>query len=538
LINDAEAGIEELHRFPSRNRASHVTESKLVKIIEAYTALLSPVRYLPSEILHEIFLHYAGNPNPNVSIATMPWRLGHISHRWRKIALSLPSLWDNIPEIDILLTKPKRSYVRALICLIQRSGMSPTLKFNLFYRFCYVPSRRNVPKSPIIEEIMLHSERIQQLRIEVNNTTMELFQGFKGRLPNLRILRVYFETKEDLNLDLFETAPALRQVAIRGEYHVSSATVKVLLPWSQITHFEDQLPGRRVGRFVPLSSLCSLTYFDVNKPPSHSIESTLFSPYRPITLHNLRTLRVLMHDRDYKKVDLFLESLTIPAVEVMKILCMMSPIPRLVSMFSGSHGPSRLQKLALCTTPLQPGELSTLLNLTPHLVELDIDVPLADDLLRLIYGDGDVMLVPMLQALYMHSPVLIMGTQIELFDLLAQVKDTQTELFDTLAQVRCELGSRKDSEDATIPSLGPRTWTTLHTLRLVFDSVQSRNSSQRILNNWSSSFTPEEANVIDMFSNCSRCIRDNSSFLKTMPQQWIDFWLPSDITKSPTKFFM
>jgi hypothetical protein len=73
LINDTEAEIEELHRrFPARDRASQVIEPQLLKIIEAHRALLSPIRYLPSEILQEIFLHYADNPHPDVAIATMP----------------------------------------------------------------------------------------------------------------------------------------------------------------------------------------------------------------------------------------------------------------------------------------------------------------------------------------------------------------------------------------------------------------------------------------------------------------------------------
>ena len=219
LITDAEAWIEELHHhFPAaHDRTSKVVESQLLKIIESHRALLSPVRYLPSEILQEIFLHYTDNIHPNATIATMPWRLGHISHRWRKIALSIPTLWDDIPKINILLEKPKRSYVRAMICLLQRSGTTPTLKFNIVgYPF---PSLRKVPKSPIIKEIMLHSGRIEQLCIEVNKTTMALFQNFKGRLPNLRILHLYLLNAYEVpDLDVFETAPALQQVALGGLY--------------------------------------------------------------------------------------------------------------------------------------------------------------------------------------------------------------------------------------------------------------------------------------------------------------------------------
>ena len=482
LITKAEASIEELHRrFPTRlDHASQVIESQLLKTIEAHRALLSPVRYLPSEILQEIFLHYADSQGPNVTIGKMPWRLGHISHRWRKIALSFPSLWDSMPTIylnnpELISKSVIKRYTRVLIYLLRRSGTSPTLKLKIIPR----PGCHGKDYDSIIKEIMLHSERIEWLCIRVNETTMPLLQGLKGRLPNLRILRVLYYALDAPNINVFETAPALRQVAV-GRY----SGVRVLLPWSQITHFEEAASGR-VGKLglLPSSSLHSLTNLDIHRFCQVVGESALLSPYRPTILPNLRTLSVLVQKCDYKDLDFFLESLTIPAVEVMKIRCMEPLIPHLVSMFSGSRGPSRLQKLAFRTIPLQTGELSALLKLTPHLVELDIDVPPAGDLLRLIYSEGEGILVPVLQALYMHIP---------------ELTTAQIEHLDTLALVRCELGIPKGSEDATMLSLRPTgTWTTLHILRVSFDSAESRDSSQKILNNWSSSFTLEEANVID-----------------------------------------
>ena len=267
LITDTEARIEELHRrFPVRDCGSKVIESQvsqLLKIIEAHRALLSPVRYLPSEILEEIFLHYANNLNPWLqadtynNIALVPWRLGHVSHRWREVALSLPSLWDNLPRVYIL-QPARRSYVRALICLIRRSGTSPTLKLDIYAEVNVRPGK--VQKS-LIEEIILQSERIEQLRIYINGSAMLLFQGFKGRLPNLRILRLSSHALSS-NLDIFENAPALRQVTIEGSCHANRYG-RVLLPWSQITHFKDDT--RRNGQLVPLSSLNSLTYLDIRK---------------------------------------------------------------------------------------------------------------------------------------------------------------------------------------------------------------------------------------------------------------------------------
>ena len=325
LITEVEASIEELRRrFPTRDRASQVIESQLLEFIEAHKALLSPVRYLPSEILQEIFLHYSDNRGPNITIGTMPWRLGHISHRWRKFALSLPSLLDNLPKIYLSYPGLERSYVRALSCLLRRSGTSPTLKLNICRQFPAFGSLRRRYESPtsITKEITLHSERIKQLCIEVNRTTIPLLQGLKGRLPNLRNLCVLYYMPSP-SIDVFETAPALRQVALGGLY--LDGSISVLLPWSQITHFEDGRVGR-VGELMLLSSssLGSLTNLDIYRPLClHHVDGSALSyPYRPTTLSNLRTLRVVIYDCDYEDVDLFLKSLTIPAVEVMQILSM------------------------------------------------------------------------------------------------------------------------------------------------------------------------------------------------------------------------
>lgn len=220
-------------RFPTCTRASL---ARLHKFIKAHKALLSPVRYLPPEILQEIFLFYADNPSLHFTqnlIAKMPWCLGHISHRWREIALSLPSLWDNnIPKIqigDVLYADPKYGYARALTYLIQRTGTSPTLKFDIVDPLFW-------PK-PILKEIMLHSERIEQLHISLNDTTIRIFRGFKGCLPNLRLLDIHLTTNNLHRYDLFENAPALRQLRVMGSYPGGSFKVS----WSQITHFESRL---------------------------------------------------------------------------------------------------------------------------------------------------------------------------------------------------------------------------------------------------------------------------------------------------------
>jgi hypothetical protein len=183
-----------------------------------------------------------------------------------------------------------------------------------------------------------------------------------------------------------------------------------------------------------------------------------------------------VHGHPNGDTGIFLDSLTIPAVEVIKISLPGSLVPHLVSMFSRSHEPSRLQKLAFRSIPLQEGELSTLLNLVPQLIELDISVPPMADILRLINCEEDVKLVPMLRALYLHN--------------MDSFLPEWMECFQHLAEVRCEQGC-KDSKDAIKSSLASRN--TLDMLRIVFNSVKNRHFSQLLLNEWYYSTGEEEA---------------------------------------------
>ena len=493
LITEVENQIEELHQN-RRNHlpASQATESRLLEFIQVHKALLSPVRYLPSDVLQEIFLHYCGHNTHSISM--VPWRLGHISRRWREIALSIPALWDNIPVV-ILNQKshPNPSYVRAITYLVERSGTSPTLKFKISYPVW----RKNTPESPIFKTIVRHSERLELLSMCIYDmhTTMQ-FKGLKGRLSNLRDLTLSLPStysNDGRSLDIFETAPALRRVVLLGSYPGDS--IRLLLPWSQITHFSDILRSESVAPYVPLSSLPSLSYLYIDKDTFQASEGvTIISPalrdpsthpshYEPVTLSNLHTLKI--HGHCNGDTGIFLDSLTIPAVEVIKISLLGSLVPHLVSMFSRSHEPSRLQKLAFRTIPLQAGELSALLKLIPQLIELDISVPPMADILRLTACDseGNVILVPMLRALYMHD--------------MDSCPSKSMECFKSLAQGRCELGG-KDSEDVIKPSLIPtRNRNRLDMLRIIFNSTKNRHISQIILNNWY--FTREEDETIDMF---------------------------------------
>ncbi|KAJ7246169.1 hypothetical protein B0H12DRAFT_1054075, partial [Mycena haematopus] len=58
------------------------------------TAILSPVRRVPVEILAEVFsLTLPRISDARLDISTSPWVLTHVSSRWRAVAVSKSSLW-------------------------------------------------------------------------------------------------------------------------------------------------------------------------------------------------------------------------------------------------------------------------------------------------------------------------------------------------------------------------------------------------------------------------------------------------------------
>ncbi|KAJ7576360.1 hypothetical protein C8J56DRAFT_972855 [Mycena floridula] len=64
-----------------------------------YKKVVDPLRRLPEDLLREIFLPLAkAEPQSTTSLdpSVMPWRLTHVSTRWRDVATSYPRLWSSI----------------------------------------------------------------------------------------------------------------------------------------------------------------------------------------------------------------------------------------------------------------------------------------------------------------------------------------------------------------------------------------------------------------------------------------------------------
>ncbi|KAF7317413.1 hypothetical protein HMN09_00477700 [Mycena chlorophos] len=100
----------------------------------AMKSVLSPIRRLPAEILGEIFVHYTKNNE-----GTAPWKLGHICHSWRIVALGLPALWAEVHVLYDAGTTRKREATAAQLSLCSAAPLS--------FRITFAYSR---PFSPLV----------------------------------------------------------------------------------------------------------------------------------------------------------------------------------------------------------------------------------------------------------------------------------------------------------------------------------------------------------------------------------------------------
>ncbi|TEB39402.1 hypothetical protein FA13DRAFT_1784166 [Coprinellus micaceus] len=96
----------------------------LLASIDAHRALLSPIRWLPNEILREIFIRtLPSSHNASLSPRESPLLLMQISPRWRYIAASTPRLWSTI-HIPLPLPSTSHSLIENWIT---RAGALPLL---------------------------------------------------------------------------------------------------------------------------------------------------------------------------------------------------------------------------------------------------------------------------------------------------------------------------------------------------------------------------------------------------------------------------
>jgi hypothetical protein len=204
-----------------------------------------------------------------------PYTISQVSHSWREVALSTPSLWANIPHLgekdvydisDLHLLRLKTH--------LERSRQSP-LHLSIESHWTI----RSVAISNTILDLLRHCERWSSLCIQMSRRLLQyLSSRCKGRLSALTDLCIPFPTpgpfySEDDSCDFFLHAPNLQNLqffpSLAGSWTEAcppsifhgQKTLRLVDRW--LAHFRCKVP------MIPLNiSFPDLERLELNLPAS------------------------------------------------------------------------------------------------------------------------------------------------------------------------------------------------------------------------------------------------------------------------------
>ncbi|KZP21096.1 hypothetical protein FIBSPDRAFT_861007 [Athelia psychrophila] len=362
-----------------------------------HRALIAPIRSLPNELLSEVF---------EWSCALSPWdhdfpvSLALVCRHWRETAFATPAIWANITVGHYFQSDSSTkcgSAHQAKLWLERSANKSLVLKF---------PEPLDIyTELEIPEELISASVRWEFLHCSLNHQSSSLFRPIQGRLPILQsLILVTDETVYLTDLDLFETAPRLREVLLFTP--AVDGTLK--LPFNQLTKLSIMrfLPSHECLEYLRLCP--NLTVFEAHIEMDQNATSVPKGPH--LTHKCLRVLK-LCGRLCYQS---FLEWVTVPALQTLDIHDGTSIVAQggrqVQDIFDMISRSACTITTLRCSITSPPASILDYMHLFPHLLNLDIalESTYASLLLRNLTSQG---LSPKLETLdiYLDKPVQLWG---------------------------------------------------------------------------------------------------------------------------------
>jgi hypothetical protein len=297
---------------------------ELVRLIDQYHALTSPIRRIPREILQEIFIHCLPTDRPAVmSEREAPLLIGRVCSSWRSISQSTPELWTSvhvsIPSTALIASETSNvdhvdadctDYVVASNCMaelrtaalqewLQRSGSLPVdISFSQWEDWTRAtPFNLNFTNEPhpVVDTILSVSRRWRKVTVAAHGPSVACLLR-PHDLPLLETLDLRFQSVGELffseipksEYNIFRT-PSLRRLSLSQS---SGDCLDYPVNWVNLTDLaiEGDLWERlSLHQAVHLMSQCpqlircSLDIWRSEGPPI---------PYSPLTLFNLKCFSI------------------------------------------------------------------------------------------------------------------------------------------------------------------------------------------------------------------------------------------------------
>ncbi|KAJ7435166.1 hypothetical protein B0H11DRAFT_2115000, partial [Mycena galericulata] len=287
---------------------------------------------MPPEVLGEIFLWTLSSADETWNrewsvLKDSPWTLTHVSHRWRAIANSTPSLWSLV-VIDYSI---KDTY--PLVMARTQIDRARMLKIH-FYGASENDCSSQIEMFNLLSQ---HSTRWEELLVELTAELAPHLTALRGCLPALRRLWLQWDGPDSQvglsPINCFQTASSLVDIVIYNHYRF----VPTLLPIQQITRYNLDAPWethREILKLAPNLVECRIVVAFDDEPwpdsPSAFIDLLCLRRLHGNDVHILEYLRapaleeVALHvgEEDDPHVDQHLETFLIRSSCPLRRLCL------------------------------------------------------------------------------------------------------------------------------------------------------------------------------------------------------------------------
>ncbi|KAJ6603723.1 hypothetical protein B0H10DRAFT_643275 [Mycena sp. CBHHK59/15] len=321
---------------------------------------IDPAVIIPPEILAEIFnlcnLRNSSIFN-RINMSEAPWLLSHVSHHWRRIALSTPMLWCFL-RVNMSTTDSGHFNAHGTFQLVKlfldRSASCPIS----FILFC----EETAETRPILELLIGASDRWEELDLIAPGAFIESLSPIRGHLHRLRRLALYREDPEvDLEpphiVDIFAEAQCLRKVTFTRD-----PPFCVVVPWNQLTEFTTSY-CELMPLLNTLRELTQVVTLKLDKLDDTEDHGTVAH------LPHLRNLTITSENGAAGHPGDLLDYLIVPALKSLSIECEdLTIVPHLISLVSRSA--FTLVSFTLFAYEEFDTSLIGFLKLTPRLTRL------------------------------------------------------------------------------------------------------------------------------------------------------------------------
>ncbi|PPQ84328.1 hypothetical protein CVT25_013026 [Psilocybe cyanescens] len=467
--------------------------------IRQHQGLLSAIRQLPAEILQEIFLHVA---HCHLNHHDLQWRLDLNEHpslalsqacgSWRTIALNMPPLWGHLPTIrlsrSLMTTRLQMQYLHELLRRSTGTLLDLCIDATHFY-----PVQADKHHHPTVELLCQHAELWETAAIKLNVCVLGGLRSIKGRLTALKSLTLSASIPPLMlppdSIDFFEEAPQLTFVHIATPF-----PQEIPFPFAQLKHYKErfnfeELQITRAMRSPVLETLTMIVLTDEFAFPTLTLPCL-------VQLHAEFPYRLRFN---HANVGCF-DNLTLPSIQDIRIITREKNMaPTLWRMLKNSSPCLALKTLAICFESIDPGQLTSLLQLAPALVHLSATLQLNSEIdIRNLAGAG--------LSGRPHPPLVPLLETCEFFHDDDNPADVSIAL-NTLASFRCEPQAPPQSLETfasninlplILPFEGPWPIRHLKSLSISFSGPESPRlqTQHRRLEDWSFTVTSFDLGIL------------------------------------------